>query len=125
MAPPARHRRHVHRAAPPHPLTPAPFARSSRVGASRLYGLFEDDEAELLGCLSIDPPTKVGHVGAEVSWWVVDRQVGSDVERELDDFVPAWPAEQWPLPAPPRLAGWGISWAEWNALPARDAAAEG
>ena len=48
---------------------------------SFLYGLFEDDEAELLGCVYIDPPEKAGDVGAEVSWWVVDRLVGSDVER--------------------------------------------
>jgi hypothetical protein len=87
---------------------------------SFLYGVFEDDEAELLGCVYIDPPTKTGDVGAEVSWWVVDKLVGSDLERELDDFVPRWLADQWPLPAPARLVGWDITWADWNALPARD-----
>ncbi|MCZ2861183.1 hypothetical protein [Blastococcus sp. VKM Ac-2987] len=87
---------------------------------SFLYGVFPEDEAELLGCVYIDPPTKVGGVGAEVSWWVVDRLVGSPAERALDEFVPRWPAEGWPLPAPPRFVGRDLYWAEWNALPARD-----
>jgi hypothetical protein len=86
---------------------------------SFLYGLFEDDEAELLGCLYIDPPTKAGDIGAEISSWVVDRIVGSDVERAFDEFVPGWIASEWPLPAPPRYVGRDLAWAEWNALPAR------
>src|ERR671913_633580 len=77
---------------PPAHMTPeqdrddlAHHAREIEAHESFLYGLFEDDEAELLGCLYIDPPTKSGEVGAEVSWWVVDRLVGSDVERALDE----------------------------------------
>jgi hypothetical protein len=85
---------------------------------SFLYGLFEDDEAELLGCVYIDPPTKKDDVGAEVSWWVVDRLVGGDVERALDALVPRWLAG-WPI-GRPRYVGRDLSWAEWNALPARD-----
>ena len=86
---------------------------------SFLYGLFDDDEAELLGCLYVDPPTKAGEVGAEISWWVVDRLVGSDVERALDVFVPRWIDAAWPLPGPPRYVGRDLPWAEWNALPGR------
>lgn len=97
----------------------ARHAREIEAHESFLYGLFADDEAELLGCVYVDPPEKAGDVGAEVSWWVVDRLVGSDVERELDRFVPRWLAEAWPLPAPPRLVGWDLSWAEWNSLPPR------
>ena len=85
---------------------------------SFLYGLFEDDEAELLGCVYIDPPEKEGDVGAEVSWWVVDRLVGSDVERELDALVPRWLSD-WPI-GRPRYVGRNLSWAEWNALLGRD-----
>jgi len=84
--------------------------------ASFLYGLFAEDEAELLGCLYIDPPEKVGGADAEVSWWVVDRLVGSDVEAALDAFVPRWLAERWPLSAP-RFVGRDLSWADWIALP--------
>ena len=55
------------------------------------YALFDLDETELLGCVYIDPPEKVG-ADAEISWWVVDRLVGSDVERALDELVPRWVA---------------------------------
>jgi hypothetical protein len=85
---------------------------------SFLYGLFEDDETELLGCVYIDPPTRTGDVGAEVSWWVVDRLVGSHVERALDEFVPRW-LTQWPIRRP-RYVGRDLTWAEWIALPDRD-----
>jgi hypothetical protein len=78
-----------------------------------------EDEGELLGCVYVDPPEKVGDVGAEVSWWVVDDLVGTDVQRALDAFVPRWLADQWPLPAAPRFVGRDLSWAEWIALPDR------
>jgi RimJ/RimL family protein N-acetyltransferase len=54
------------------------------------YALFDADETELLGCVYIDPPEKEGGADAEISWWVVDALVGSDVERELDALVPRW-----------------------------------
>jgi RimJ/RimL family protein N-acetyltransferase len=86
------------------------------------YALLPDDESELLGCVYVDPPEKAGDAGAEVSWWVVDALVGTGVERALDEFVPRWLAEEWALPAPPRLVGRDLSWAEWIALPGREAA---
>jgi hypothetical protein len=112
---------------PPEHMTPeqdrddlAHHAREIAAHESFLYGLFEEDEAELLGCLYVDPPTKIGDIGAEVSWWVVDPLVGSDVERALDAFAERWLREEWPLPAPPRFVGRDLPWTEWNALPARD-----
>ena len=34
--------------------------------------------------------------GADVvSWWVVDEQVGGELEPTLDRFVPQWLAETW------------------------------
>ena len=80
------------------------------------YALFDADETELLGCVYLDPPQKVGSADAEISWWVVDRLVGSDVQRELDALVPRWVAEDWPLRSP-RFVGRDLSWAEWVALP--------
>lgn len=79
------------------------------------YAVFDHDETELLGCVYIDPPEKAG-ADAEVSWWVVDRLVGSDVERALDELVPRWLAEDWPLERP-RYVPRDISWAEWQELP--------
>jgi hypothetical protein len=79
------------------------------------YALFDTDETALLGCVYIDPPEKPG-ADAEISWWVVDECVGTDLERALDEFVPTWIAEVWPLAAP-RYVGRDLSWDEWLALP--------
>lgn len=80
------------------------------------YALLDEDETELLGCVYIDPPEKAGGADAEISWWVVDRLVGSATERALDELVPRWVARDWPLSAP-RYVGRDLSWAEWQALP--------
>jgi RimJ/RimL family protein N-acetyltransferase len=84
------------------------------------YALFDAGETELLGCVYIDPPEKAG-ADAEISWWVVDRLVGSDVERALDELVPRWIAADWPISSP-RYVPRDISWAEWQSLP--DASAD-
>jgi hypothetical protein len=94
----------------------ARHARETAAHESFLYGLFAEDEAELFGCVYIDPPEKQGGADAEVSWWVVDALVGSDVEHALDEFVPRWLATGWPLTAP-RFVGRDLSWADWLALP--------
>jgi hypothetical protein len=64
------------------------------------YALFEDGETELLGRVCIDPPEKAADADAEVSWWVVDALLGSDVERGLDEFVPRWLAGHGPCAVP-------------------------
>ena len=79
------------------------------------YALLDEDETELLGCVYVDPGEKVG-ADAEVCWWVVDRLVGTDVERALDELVPRWIAQDWPVEQP-RYIGRDLSWAEWMALP--------
>jgi hypothetical protein len=62
------------------------------------YAVLDADETELFGCIYIDPPEgEAPGVGAVVSWWVVDAAVGSDLERALEDAVPAWLASEWPL----------------------------
>ncbi|GGL96661.1 hypothetical protein GCM10010129_45600 [Streptomyces fumigatiscleroticus] len=73
------------------------------------------DRTALRGCVSIDPPEKTG-ADAEISWWVVDEEVGGELERALDTFVPRWIAEDWPL-ARPRFVGRDLTWDEWLALP--------
>jgi len=79
------------------------------------YALFDADETVLLGCVYVDPPAKVGGADAEISWWVVDSCVGSDVEAALDELVPRWIAADWPL-AHPRYVGRDLTWDEWVAL---------
>jgi hypothetical protein len=77
--------------------------------------LFDAGETELLGCVYVEPAAKVG-ADAEISWWVVDWLVGGEIERALDELVPAWIAEEWPF-ANPRLIGRDLTWADWLALP--------
>jgi hypothetical protein len=79
------------------------------------YALLDADETVLLGCVYIDPPEKEG-ADAEISWWVVDDQVGTPVEAELDALVPRWIATAWPLERP-RYVGRDLSWSDWMALP--------
>ena len=81
------------------------------------YALFDDAESELLGCVYIDPPEKVG-ADAEVSWWVRDEYHGTDVESSLDQVVVDWLATAWPFRAV-RCIGRDLSWDEWLALPDR------
>lgn len=61
------------------------------------YAVLDADESELLGCVYIDPPEGDGTADAVVSWWVVDDEVDTDLERALDAFVPAWLTEVWPF----------------------------
>lgn len=82
---------------------------------SFLHGLFDAGETEVLGCLYVDPPEKVG-ADAEISWWVVDRLTGTDIEAAFDGFVPTWIASAWPFEAP-RYIGRDLSWEDWLALP--------
>jgi hypothetical protein len=79
------------------------------------YAVFDTGETALLGCVYVDPPERAG-ADAEISWWLVDPLVGTDVERALDDFVPRWIAEEWPFTSP-RFIGKDISWSEWMKLP--------
>ena len=79
------------------------------------YALLNADETALLGCLYVDPPEKEG-ADAEISWWVVDECVGTDLEAALDELVPRWIDEEWPLTRP-RYVGRDLSWEAWLALP--------
>jgi hypothetical protein len=79
------------------------------------YALFDAAETDLLGCVYIDPAERVG-ADADISWWVVGRLAGSDLERALDEFVPRWIAEAWPFDRP-RYPGRDLSWDEWLTLP--------
>ena len=79
------------------------------------YAILDADESHLLGCVYIDPPERVG-ADADISWWVVDAEVGGELETYLADFVAKWLASAWPF-AMPRFIGRDLSWQEWLALP--------
>jgi hypothetical protein len=61
------------------------------------YAVLDEPETELLGCVYIDPPGPGSppDTDAVVSWWVVDRMAGSDLDRELNEFVPRWLEQAW------------------------------
>jgi hypothetical protein len=61
------------------------------------YAVLDDAETELLGCVYIDPPDSTSPPGTDavVSGWVVDRAVGTELERALDALVPGWLADVW------------------------------
>jgi RimJ/RimL family protein N-acetyltransferase len=63
------------------------------------YALFDEAETELIGCVYVDS-TDLPEADAEISWWVRDEYVGSEVEAALDAFVPRWIAADWPLHHP-------------------------
>ncbi|MEN3267194.1 MAG: hypothetical protein V7646_4088 [Pseudonocardia sp.] len=79
------------------------------------YALFDTGETELLGCVYIDPPQKAG-ADAEISWWVVDWLVGGPIEAALDELIPRWIKDDWPL-SDPRYVGRDLGWTAWLDLP--------
>jgi hypothetical protein len=79
------------------------------------YAVLDGPESQLFGCVYIDPTERVG-ADADISWWVIDREVGSDLDTCLRDFVPEWIATAWPF-RKPRFVGRDLLWADWLALP--------
>lgn len=79
------------------------------------YGLFDREETALLGCVYLDPSPRHG-ADADVSWWVVDDLVDTELEARLDALVPIWVMADWPL-ARPRFIGLDLSWDDWLDLP--------
>jgi hypothetical protein len=61
------------------------------------YAILNEQETALLGCVYIDPPDTASPPGTDavVSWWVVDDQADTELERALDEFVPGWLDETW------------------------------
>ncbi len=70
--------------------------REMETGESFNYAVFDSSEHRLLGCVYIDPSAESEH-GAVVSWWVIDEMVGSELEQQLERFVPRWIERSWPL----------------------------
>lgn len=89
--------------------------REIRDHVSFNYAVLDAAESQLLGCVYIDPAERAG-ADADVSWWVVDQEVGGELEAALATFVPEWLARAWPFTSP-RYIGRDLSWEQWLALP--------
>ena len=61
------------------------------------YAVLDENETELLGCVYIDPPSPGDEPGSDavVSWWLVDRAAGTDLDHALGEFVPRWLTDTW------------------------------
>ena len=79
------------------------------------YAVLDRDEAAVFGCVYIDPPERAG-ADADISWWVVDEVVGSELEATIRDLVPLWVCTAWPFERP-RFIGRDLSWSDWLQLP--------
>ena len=64
------------------------------------YAVLNGPENRLLGCVCLDPPRPSDDGDVIVSWWVIDELMASDIENELDAFVPRWVVEAWPFERP-------------------------
>ena len=78
------------------------------------YAIFDREEAQLLGCVYIDPPQD-DDAEADVAWWVVDGMTGTALEDALRDEIPRWLREEWPFDRP-RVAGLDLDWEAWIRL---------
>ncbi|RMI44945.1 N-acetyltransferase [Actinomadura harenae] len=90
-------------------------AREIEAHESFNYALLDDAGTALLGCVYIDPPVRQG-ADAEISWWVVDGRVGTELEKTMAGFVPAWIAGAWSFERP-CVIGHDVTWDEWRARP--------
>lgn len=61
------------------------------------FAVLNEDESKLLGCVYVDPPDNDSPAGTDavVSWWVVDDEAGGELERALEELVPAWLKDTW------------------------------
>jgi hypothetical protein len=61
------------------------------------YAILDSGETELLGCVYIDPPYGPTPPGADavVTWWVVDSEVGRELDEALDALLPGWLEDAW------------------------------
>jgi RimJ/RimL family protein N-acetyltransferase len=75
------------------------------------YAILDPEETRLLGCVYLDPPEAEG-TDVEVTWWVVDEELGGPLEAGLPPAVRAWLAEAWPFQRP-RIVGSDITWEAW------------
>ncbi|WP_432513463.1 N-acetyltransferase [Kineococcus sp. SYSU DK001] len=93
------------------------WERWAAQGASFTYGVLDEAEDEMVGCVHVGPPRggAAGGVDADVSWWLVDAHASSSLHAELPGALRAWTTRDWPFTRP-RFVGVDVSWSRWAAL---------
>lgn len=79
------------------------------------YTVMNQDESLCLGCVYIDPTTKIGY-DAEVTLWVRKSELESGLDSILYDAVKSWIETEWPFKKV-AYPGRNINWTKWDALP--------
>ena len=76
------------------------------------YTVVSLDETRVVGCVYIDPASKIGY-DAEVYLWARLNELASGLETELEAVVRTWLAENWPFKNVV-FPGKDLSLDEWN-----------
>ena len=74
-------------------ISPATTASSMHTSRSTT-AILNADESRLFGCIYIDPAERAG-ADADISWWVVDDAVGSNLDTTLVEIRPRV-VSRWP-----------------------------
>jgi hypothetical protein len=67
-----------------------------RIRRSFAYTVVAPDEARVLGCVYIYPPSHAG-CDADVYYWVRSSELGTGLEAHLWEQLRGWLAAQWPF----------------------------
>jgi hypothetical protein len=90
-----------------------------QIASSFAYTVVSPDETRVLGCIYIDAAGKAGYdVG--VIFWVRADELDTGLEQALEATIRRWLAADWPFTTV-GYPGRDLTWAEWDALPARTA----
>jgi len=81
--------------------------------SSFAYTVMNKEESRCLGCVYIDPTTKVGY-DAEVYLWVRESEFKSGLDPILFDAVKKWIKKEWPFKNV-AYPGREIEWTKWEA----------
>ncbi len=85
-----------------------------QMGSTFAYTVMTPNEAKCLGCLYIEPSTKMGF-DAEVYMWVRQSEVQTGLDAYLFDTVQEWIDSKWPFNSV-AYPGREIAWNEWQNL---------
>ncbi len=70
--------------------------KEAQIQSTFNYAVMSPDQAQLLGCIYIDPPSIEG-TDAEVWFWARQSELLNGLESKIEDFVLVWLNESWPF----------------------------